>query len=111
MSNAGYNGTQLGCFAQGTEGDLVGCVLDGMFAAGPSPTLIGLIMAGTLVTSLYVAGDGTVIVPAVVTILLGSILVPTLPPQYTTLAYSLVVIGITVAGFSAYVRFTHQGRF
>src|SRR6056297_2326990 len=102
------NDTSVGCFAQGTEGDLTQCVLDGMFAAGPSPALLGLIMAGTLVTSLYVAGDGTVVVPAVITILLGSVL---LPPQYVTLAYSVVVVGITLAAFGAYTRFTHQGGF
>jgi len=105
------NDTSVGCFAQGTEGDLTQCVLDGMFAAGPSPALLGLIMAGTLVTSLYVAGDGTVVVPAVITILLGSVLVPLLPPQYVTLAYSVVVVGITLAAFAAYTRFTHQGGF
>jgi len=110
-TNQTLNDTAVGCFAQGTEGDLTVCVLDGMFAAGPAPALVGLLMAGTLVTSLYIAGDGTVVVPAVVTILLGSILVPILPPQYVALAYSVVVVGITLAAFTAYTRFTHQGGF
>jgi hypothetical protein len=108
---ANLNDSAVGCFAQGTEGDLTACVLDGLFAAGPSPSLIGLLMAGMLVGSLYIAGDGTVAVPAVVTILLGSILVPLLPPQYVSLAYTVVVIGITVAAFSAYSRFTSPGGF
>jgi len=34
-----------------------------------------------------------------------------LPPQYVSLAYSVVVIGITVAAFSAYSRFTSAGGF
>jgi hypothetical protein len=105
------NDSAVGCFAQGTEGDLTSCVLDGLFAAGPSPALMGLLLSGVLVTSLYVAGDGTVAVPAVVTILLGSVLVPLLPPQYVSLAYTVVVIGITVAAFSAYSRFTSAGGF
>jgi hypothetical protein len=103
--------SSVSCFAQGVEGDMTACVMDGIFAAGPAPGLMGLVLAGTLITSLYIAGDGTVIVPAVVTILLGSIMVPVLPPQFQTLAYTLVVIGVTVAAFGAYIRFTHQGRF
>jgi len=70
------NDSAVGCFAQGKEGDLLGCVLDGLFAAGPSESLMGLLLAGVLMTSLYIAGDGTVAVPAVVTILLGVVLVP-----------------------------------
>jgi len=108
---ANLNDSAVGCFAQGTEGDLTACVLDGLFAAGPSPSLIGLLMAGMLVGSLYIAGDGTVAVPAVVTILLGSIMVPLLPPQYVSLAYTVVVIGITAAAFAAYSRFTSAGGF
>lgn len=108
---ANLNDSAVGCFAQGTEGDLTACVIDGLFAAGPSPALMGLLLSGILVTSLYIAGDGTVAVPAVVTILLGSVLVPLLPPQYVSLAYTVVVIGITVAAFSAYSRFTSPGGF
>jgi hypothetical protein len=108
---ANLNDSAVGCFAQGTEGDLTTCVIDGLFAAGPSPALMGLLLSGVLVTSLYIAGDGTVAVPAVVTILLGSVLVPLLPPQYVSLAYTVVVIGITVAAFSAYSRFTSPGGF
>jgi VIT1/CCC1 family predicted Fe2+/Mn2+ transporter len=37
--------------------------------------------------------------------------VPILPPQYVALAYSVVVVGITLAAFTAYTRFTHQGGF
>jgi len=108
---ATLNETAVGCFAQGTEGDLTACVLDGVFAAGPSPALVGLLLAGMLLTSLYIAGDGDVTVPAVVTILLGSILVPLLPPQYVTLAYTVVAIGITAATFSAWRTYTSPGGF
>jgi hypothetical protein len=105
------NSTSLGCFGQGTEGDLTTCVTDGLFGAGPSPAVIGLLLAGVLLVSLYVAGDGTVAVPSVVTILLGSSLIPLLPAQYVTLAYTVVVVGITVAVFAAYQRFVLQGGF
>jgi len=105
------NETSLGCYAQGVEGDLTQCTLDATLGAGPAPGLIGLMMAGTIMTSLYIAGNGSIVVPAVVTILFGSVLVPVLPPQFQTLAYTVVVIGVAAAAFGAYVRFTHQGRF
>jgi len=103
--------TAVGCFAEGTQGDLFACALDGVFAAGPSPGLFGLVVAGTLLTSLYIAGDGTIVVPAVVTILLGAIMLPVLPPQFQLFAYSIVVLGIAAAGLAVWTRFTHQGRF
>ena len=105
------NESSLSCFGQGTEGDLMQCVVDGTFGAGPSPALIGLLLAGVLLVSLYIAGDGTVTVPAVVTILLGSVMVPLLPAQYVGLVYTVTVVGVTVAAFAAYQRFTHQGGF
>jgi len=111
MSTPALNNSSVTCFAQGTQGDLTRCVVDGMFGAGPSPALIGLIMAGTLVTSLYVAGDGSIVVPSIVTVLLGSVLVPLLPPQYVSMAYTVVVIGGTLAAFAAYQRFTTRGGF
>jgi len=79
--------------------------------AGDNEPTIGLLLAGVLLVSLYVAGDGTVAVPSVVTILLGSSLIPLLPAQYVTLAYTVVVVGITVAVFAAYQRFVLQGGF
>ena len=108
---ANLNDSAVGCFAQGKEGDLLSCVLDGLFAAGPSASLMGLLLAGVLMTSLYIAGDGTVAVPAVVTILLGVVLVPLLPPQYVSLARTVVIIGTAVAIFAAYSRFTSAGGF
>ena len=111
MNGTDIEDSTLGCFAQGTEGDMTACVVDGAFAAGPAPGLMGLVLAGTLITSLYIAGDGNAVVPAVVTILLGSVMVPLMPPQFVTAAYAVVVLGVTVAGFSLWTRFTHQGGF
>ena len=111
MTGADLNESTIGCFAQGTEGDMTACVVDGVFAAGPAPGLMGLVLAGTLITSLYIAGNGNAVVPAVVTILLGSVMVPLLPPQFTSAAYAVVVVGVTVAAFAVWTRFTHQGGF
>jgi hypothetical protein len=111
LQTSNLNDSSLGCFAEGAQGNATQCVIDGTFAAGPSPTLVGLLLAGTLLTSLYIAGDGTVVVPSVVTILFGSSLIALLPPQYITLAYTVTVIGVTVAAFAAYQRFVTRGEF
>lgn len=103
--------SSLACFGQGTDGDLAQCVVDSTFAAGPAPELIGLLLAGTLLVSLHIAGDGTVVVPAVVTMLFGGAMVPMLPAQHVTLAYTVAIVGIAVAVFGAYSRFATQGRF
>jgi len=105
------NDSSVACFAQGTEGSMSQCVLDGVFSAGPAPSLVGLVMAGVMVTSFYIAGDGSVVVPAVLLILFGSILIGTLPAQFVGLAYSLTAVGIAVAVFSAWTRFTAAGGF
>ena len=103
--------TSVGCFAQGTEGDMTACIVESVFSAGPAPSLMGLVMAGTMITSLYIAGDGDAVVPSVVTILLGSVLIPLLPAQFVSLAYAVVVVGLTVAGFTLWSRFTGPGGF
>jgi len=105
------NNTAVDCFVNGSGSEMSRCVVDGAFGAGPSPTLVGLLLAGVLLTSLYIAGDGTVVVPSVVTILVGSTMVPLLPAQYVRLAYTVVVIGVTVAGFASYQRFVVRGGF
>jgi hypothetical protein len=111
LQSSNLNDSSLACFANGTEGTATRCVIDGTFGAGPSPALIGLLIAGTLLVSLYIAGDGSVVVPAVVTILLGGALVSLLPPQFVTLAWSVMVIGTTVAIFAAIVRFSNRSGF
>jgi len=112
MSNTtALNETAVGCFAEGSSGDLTGCVLEGVFNAGPSPEIMGFLLGSMLLTSLYLAGDGTVVVPAVAMILFGSILVPLLPGQFRGLAYMVVVIGITVAAFYGYQRFAMRRSF
>ena len=102
--------TDLGCFVDESL-TMTECVTDGIFSAGPAPSLVGLILAGTLLTSLYLAGNGTVIVPAVITILLGSAMVPLLPAQFVSIAWAVLAVGTTAAVFSLWVRFTSRGGF
>ena len=110
MTGQDIEESDVGCFVD-ESATMTECVTEGIFGAGPSPSLIGLILSGTLLTSLYLAGNGTIIVPAVITILLGSAMVPLLPAQFVTLAYTVVAVGLTAATFSLWVRFTSRGGF
>ena len=103
--------SDLGCFVEGVDGDMTACVVDGIFGAGPAPSLMGLLLSGTLLTSLYLAGDGSIVVPAIITILLGSAMIPILPAQFVTLAYTVMVIGTAAAIFGVWTRFTTPGGF
>ena len=102
--------SDLGCFVD--EGvAMTDCVTDGIFSAGPAPSLVGLMLAGTLLTSLYLAGNGTIIMPAVITILLGGAMVPLLPAQFVSLGWTVLVVGTAAAVFSLWVRYTSRGGF
>ena len=102
--------SDLGCFVDDST-YMTDCIVDGAMGAGPAPELMGLLMAGTLLSSLYIAGDGTIAVPAVVTIIVGASMVPLLPPQYVRFAYTVAIMGIVVAAFSVWTRFTHQAGY
>jgi len=103
--------SSVSCFAQGTAGTMSQCVLDGVFSAGPAPSLIGLGIAGVMLSSFYIAGDQSITVPAVLMILMGSVLVPLLPAQFVGLAWTLTLIGVGVAIFKMIVRYTEAGGF
>jgi len=103
--------SSVACFAQGTEGSMSQCVLDGVFSAGPSPALIGLGISGVMLTSFYIAGDGNIVVPAVLLILFSGIIAAMLPAQFIGLAYTMLVIGGAVAAFKAIMRFIAAGGF
>ena len=99
------------CFGEAEGGEIIDCVVDGVFTAGPSGTVIGLLMGAFLVGSLYIAGDGDIVVPAVVSILVGSAMVPLLPAQMVSMAYALVVVGIASAMMVVARRYVLRGGF
>ena len=105
------NESSVACFAQGTEGTMSQCVLDGVFSAGPSPSLIGLGIGSVVLVSFYIASEGHIAAPAAMMILFGGILVPMLPPQFVGLAYMLAVVGTAALIFQVYTRFTEETGF
>ena len=108
MTGQDIEDSDVGCFVDETS-TMTECVTEGLFGAGPAPSLIGLILSGTLLTSLYLAGNGTVIVPAVITILLSSVMIPLLPAQFVSLGWTVLVVGTAAGFFSLWVRFTSRG--
>lgn len=103
--------TPAACFGEAEGGEVIDCVVNGVFGAGPSGTVMGLLMGAFLIGSLYIAGDGDVVVPSVVAILVGSAMVPLLPAQMVSMAYGLVVIGVTSAMLVLIQRFALRGGF
>ena len=73
------------------------CIMADMTGAVGGEAMFGLLAGGLIMLVLYLAGDGDMAVPTVTTILLGSVMVPALPPQYTQMAYAIVVVGIAAA--------------
>lgn len=102
--------SDLGCFVDPDE-PMTECLVDGVFSAGPSPTLIGLVMSATVLTSFYIAGNGSIVTPAVILILLGPVLVALLPAQFVTLAYTLTAVGVAAIVFTLWMRYTSRGGF
>ena len=100
----------VGCMLEEST-TMTECLVEAAFSAGPTPSLMGLMFSGTLLTSLYLAGNGSIIVPAVVTILLGSAMISVLPAQFVTFAYTVVAIGVAAAMVSAWNRFTQPTGF
>lgn len=99
--------TPFDCLTE--SGDVIKCTTDAVMSSGPSPGLIGLLIGGTLLTSLYIAGNRDPVVPAIVTILFGGALVPMLPAQYVDSAYAVVILGVTAAGVAAWQRYVVTG--
>lgn len=99
----------IDCYTQGTEGDLLTCVADDLVIAAGGQGVLGLLIGGVLLLALYIAGNGHPAPPVVVTILLGSALVPVLPAGYTTTAYAIVVLGIAFGVMAAAKRHVMHG--
>jgi hypothetical protein len=81
-------------------GDLLSAVLADLTAATGGEALFGVLVGGLIVTSFYVGGDRDLATPTVLTIILGSVLIPMLPASYQQLGISLIIVGIA-AGIMA----------
>jgi len=67
---------QLSCYTNNPLGMLQECVFPQMVGAFGGPGLFGLVLGGTIISGLWLAGDGDLATPATVTVLVGGVLFP-----------------------------------
>jgi hypothetical protein len=99
----------LECYAQGSEGNLLQCILDDLTLAVGGEAVFGLLVGSVSILALYIAGNGDAATPTVATILLGAVAVPVLPPQFRGAAYAVLVVGVAFGMFAAAGRWVLRG--
>jgi len=98
---------QLGCY--GSPGsDLLTCSLDALAAAVAGPTIFGLIAGGVLLTSFYLASNGGLATPAVLTALTGGLLISALPSAYQGIAQVIIFLGLAAAVMAGLGKYVDQ---
>lgn len=80
--------------------DMLRAALDDLVWAAGGEATFGVLIGGTVVLSFWIAGDGDLSMPAVVTVLIGGLMFPLLPPTYLNIARVVSFIGL-VAGILA----------
>jgi hypothetical protein len=91
-------GGELGPYTSG--GNLLEAVLNDLTAATGGEALFGILVGGAILLAFYIGGDRDLATPTVLTILLGSVLIPMLPGQYQQIGLSVIIVGIA-AGIMA----------
>lgn len=91
------------------DGDLLQWLLDSLVDSVGGEGLFAVLIGGTLIFTLYMAGDGDTATPVVATILLGGIMVGILPGAYQQIAWAIVVLGIAAGIMSVATRYILSG--
>lgn len=94
--------SELGCWADTSEGmpDYLSCGLSWLTRATGGEGMFGLLIGGTVLFALWYAGDGRIDLPATLTILFGTILIPTLPGSFAGIAETIIILGLAAGVFS-----------
>jgi hypothetical protein len=100
----------LGSGGDGTGSpDMLQAALDDLVAAAGGEAIFGVLIGGTLILSLWIAGDGDLATPSVITVLLGAIMFPLLPGTYLGIARVITFIGLTAATLAAVEKYYLEG--
>jgi len=91
-----------------SERSMFSCLF-GSYTQPIGESLVGLIVGGMVLLGLYVASDGDLAVPAVVTTLFGGILVGALPGSYQSIAEVIMFLGLVAGVFAVLVRYLVEG--
>jgi len=82
----------LDCYLDG-QGWLQ-CALDQMVAATGGEGVFGLLVGSTLLLTFYIVSGGRLATASTLTVLIGTIMVPSLPSQYQTVAVTIMFLGL-----------------
>ncbi|QKG91695.1 hypothetical protein HPS36_02100 [Halorubrum salinarum] len=96
--------TDLGCYTSGSspaEADLLSCLIGDAGAAFGTMEMFAMVVAFGLLISLYIASDFEPAAPTLGTILVGSMLIPALPGQFSRIGLVIMLVGV-VAGIFAF---------
>jgi len=74
----------------------------GPYAGLLGEPLLGSILGGSVILGFYISTDN-IVMPSVVTLLLGGVLLPVLPGSLINVARTIIVLGLTT-GFLAVAR-------
>lgn len=100
--------TDLDCYTNGSgpqEADLYGCMVDDAAGAFGGPEIFGLFAGGALILSLYIASDFDPAAPTVGTILIGAVLIPSLPSQFASVGLAIMLMGAVLGVFVVAQRY------
>jgi len=78
------------------NGNWHSCLFDPVTSLVGEPTF-GLLVGAGLWTAFYLAGNGSMTTPTVVTILLATVMFPVLPSAFSGIAWTILVVGATAA--------------
>jgi hypothetical protein len=84
-------------------GDAYGCMIDQTIAAFGGDAVMGLIVGGMVVLSLYISSSYHPAPPSIGTMLIGGLLIPILPQQHQGTAMVIMLIGF-IAGVWVLLR-------
>jgi hypothetical protein len=85
---------QLGDY---TDGGLLEAALNDLAAAVGGDAVFGLLVGGTLILAFYLASSGGLATPAVLTALVGGLMIPVLPAGMQRIAQVIIFLGLVAA--------------
>jgi len=100
---------QLSCYTTNPTSMVSNCVFPQLVAATGGEGMFGFLVGSTLIAGLWLAGDGGLATPATVTVLLGGLLFPTLPPKYLGIARVVTFLGLAAALLAGIEKYYLEG--
>jgi|APHM01.1.fsa_nt_gi hypothetical protein len=91
-------------------GDMLRAALDDLVWASGGEATFGVIVGGSIILSMWIAGDGDLSMPSVITVLFGGLMFPLLPPAYLTIARVVTFIGLTAGVLAAGEKYYLEGN-